>query len=47
MSDVEEIKKNRKWAHSYLLEKKSEVFEKFLDMEKATYKGGAIRKNKD
>ena len=48
MADIEDIKKNRKWAHSYLLEKKSEVYAKFLEMGKATYKDGAInRKNKE
>jgi len=48
VADIEEIKKNRKWAHSYLLEKKSEVYAKFLEMEKATYKDGAIsRKSKE
>jgi AhpD family alkylhydroperoxidase len=48
MNKIEKIKKRRKWAHDYLLEKKSEVYEKFLEMEKATYKDGAIsRKNKE
>jgi AhpD family alkylhydroperoxidase len=48
MGDIEEIKKTRKWAHDFLLDKNSEVYEKFLEMEKATYKDGAInRKNKE
>jgi AhpD family alkylhydroperoxidase len=48
MSDIEEIKKMRKGAHDFLLAKKSEVYEKFVEMEKATYKDGAVsKKNKE
>ena len=48
MGKIEDIKKTRKWAHDFLLDKKSEVYEKFLEMEKATYKDGAVsRKNKE
>jgi AhpD family alkylhydroperoxidase len=48
MGDIEEIKKNRKWAHNYLLDKNSEVYQKFVEMESATYKDGEIsRKNKE
>jgi AhpD family alkylhydroperoxidase len=48
MGKIEDIKKTRQWAHDFLLDKKSEVYEKFLEMEKATYKDGAVsRKNKE
>ena len=41
---IEEIKKNRKQAHTKLLSLKSKVYEKFLQLEKATYKNGALKK---
>jgi AhpD family alkylhydroperoxidase len=48
MSKIEEIKAQRKWANNKLLEKNSEVYKAFLQMEKATYCDGAVsRKNKE
>jgi AhpD family alkylhydroperoxidase len=48
MGKIEEIKTKRNWAHNKLLEKNSEVYKAFLQMEKATYSDGAIsRKNKE
>ena len=44
MNKIEEIKKRRKKAHSKLLSLKSEVYKKFLELEKTTYKDGALKK---
>jgi AhpD family alkylhydroperoxidase len=45
---IEEIKKSRKQAHAKLLSLKSKVYEKFLQLEKATYADGALkRKDKE
>ena len=44
MNKIEEIKKGRKLAHNKLLSLKSKVYEKFLELEKATYTDGALRK---
>jgi hypothetical protein len=37
LSKIEDITKQRKIAHSRLLDLKSKVYEKFLEMEQATY----------
>ena len=44
LSKIEDIKKQRKIAHSRLLALKSKVYEKFLEMEQATYIDGALKK---
>ena len=44
MSKIEDIKKQRKIAHSRLLALKSKVYKKFLEMEQATYVNGALKK---
>ncbi len=44
LSKIEEIKKQRKKAHTKLLALKSKVYEKFLEMEQATYTDGALKK---
>jgi AhpD family alkylhydroperoxidase len=44
MDKIEEIRKTRKAAHSKLLLLKSRVYERFLQMEKATYSDGALTK---
>jgi AhpD family alkylhydroperoxidase len=42
MSKIEDIKKNRKWAHDLLIKKESAVYSGFLKMEEATFKDGAL-----
>ena len=44
LSKIEDIKRQRKIAHSRLLALKSKVYEKFLEMEQATYIDGALKK---
>ncbi len=44
MSKIEDIKKERKLAHTKFLALKSKVYEKFLEMEQATYTDGALKK---
>jgi alkylhydroperoxidase/carboxymuconolactone decarboxylase family protein YurZ len=44
MDKIEEIKRKRKAAHSKLLSLKSKVYERFLQMEEATYSDGALTK---
>ena len=44
LSKIEDITKQRKIAHSRLLALKSKVYEKFLEMEQATYIDGALKK---
>lgn len=44
LKKIEEIRRRRKVAHSKLLSLKSKVYEKFLQLEEATYTDGALRK---
>jgi AhpD family alkylhydroperoxidase len=44
MDKIEEIRQKRKTAHSKMLKLKSEVYERFLQMEEATYSDGALTK---
>ena len=44
MNKIEDIRKRRKFAHSKLLSLKSKVYEKFLQLEEATYGDGALKK---
>jgi AhpD family alkylhydroperoxidase len=44
LSKIEDIKKERQLARSKLLALKSKVYEKFLEMEQATYIDGALKK---
>ena len=44
LSKIDDIKKQRKKAHSRLLALKSKVYKKFLEMEQATYVNGALKK---
>ena len=44
MNEIEDIRKKRKQAHTKLLSLKSKVYEKFLQMEKAAYADGALKK---
>jgi AhpD family alkylhydroperoxidase len=44
MEKIEEINRRRKEAHAKLLSLKSKVYEKFLQMEEATYANGALAK---
>jgi AhpD family alkylhydroperoxidase len=44
MDRIEEIRRTRKAAHSKLLSLKSKVYERFLQMEEATYSDGALTK---
>jgi AhpD family alkylhydroperoxidase len=44
LNRIEDIKKRRKSAHSKLLSLKSKVYEKFLQLEEATYTDGALKK---
>jgi AhpD family alkylhydroperoxidase len=44
MDRIEEIRKTRKEANSKLLSLKSKVYERFLQMEEATYSDGALAK---
>ena len=44
MTKIEEIRKRRKLAHAELLSLKSKVYEKFLQLEEATYSDGALKK---
>ena len=44
LSKIDDIKKQRKIAHSRLLALKSKVYKKFLEMEQATYVNGALKK---
>ena len=41
---IDTIIKDRQYAHKYLRERKSETYEAFLRMEKATYSAGALDK---
>jgi AhpD family alkylhydroperoxidase len=44
LSKIKTIIKQRKKANTKLLSLKSKVYEKFLEMEKTTYKDGALKK---
>ena len=44
MGKIEEIRRRRKIAHSKFLSLGSKVYEKFLQLEEATYKDGALKK---
>ncbi len=44
LNKIEEIRIRRKEAHSKLLSLKSKVYEKFLQLEEATFKDGALKK---
>jgi AhpD family alkylhydroperoxidase len=44
VSKIEDIKKERKRAHTKFLALKSKVYEKFLEMEQVTYTDGALKK---
>jgi AhpD family alkylhydroperoxidase len=44
MNKLEEITKKRKAAHTKMLSLKSNVYEAFLEMEKAAYRDGALPK---
>lgn len=44
MTKIEDIKKERKRAHTKLVSLKSKVYEKFLELEQATYSDGALKK---
>ena len=44
MSKIEEIRRKRKIAHARLLSLNSRVYEKFLQMEEATYADSALKK---
>ena len=44
MSKIEDIKKERKRAHTKFLALKSKVYKKFLEMEQVTYTDGALKK---
>lgn len=44
MTELQEISRRRKKAHSKLLSLKSKVYEAFLNMEKAAYSDGALSK---
>ncbi len=41
---IDEIRQTRKTAHSKLLKSKSKVYERFLQIEEATYSDGALTK---
>jgi len=44
MEKINEIRRKRKLAHAQLLSLNSEVYEKFLKLEEATYADGALKK---
>jgi AhpD family alkylhydroperoxidase len=44
VTELQEISRRRKKAHSKLLSLKSKVYEAFLNMEKAAYSDGALSK---
>lgn len=44
LSKIEDIKRKRKIAHSKFLSLGSKVYEKFLQLEEATYADGALKK---
>jgi AhpD family alkylhydroperoxidase len=44
VSKIEDIKKERKIAHTKFLALKSKVYKKFLEMEQVTYTDGALKK---
>lgn len=44
LNKIEEIRKRRKFAHTQLLSLESKVYEKFLQLEAATYADGALKK---
>lgn len=44
MDKIEEIRRKRKTANSKLAELKSKVYQRFLQMEEATYADGALTK---
>ncbi len=44
LNKIEEIRRRRKLAHTQLLSLKSKVYEKFLQLEEATYADGALKK---
>ena len=44
LNRIEEIRRRRKLAHTRLLSLKSKVYEKFLQLEEATYTDGALKK---
>jgi len=44
LNKIEEIRRRRKLAHTRLLSLKSKVYERFLELEKAAYMDGALKK---
>jgi len=44
LNKIEEIRRKRKLAHAQLLSLESKVYEKFLQLEAATYADGALKK---
>jgi AhpD family alkylhydroperoxidase len=44
LSKIDDVRRERKRAHTRLVSLKSKVYEKFLLMEKATYADGALKK---
>ncbi|MEZ4526623.1 MAG: carboxymuconolactone decarboxylase family protein [Desulfobacterales bacterium] len=41
---LDQISRKRKWAHQKLTDRKSKVYEAFLQMEKAAFSDGALKK---
>ena len=41
---LDQITKKRKWAHQKLVDRKSKVYEAFLQMEKAAFSDGALKR---
>ena len=41
---LEDMNFSRKWAHQKLLDKKSAVYKRFIEMEAETFKDGALKK---
>jgi AhpD family alkylhydroperoxidase len=44
LNKIEEIRRRRKLAHAQLLSLESKVYEKFIQLEEATYADGALKK---
>jgi len=41
---LQDLTRTRKWAHQKLIEKGSGVYKAFLELEKATFSDGALKK---
>ena len=41
---LDTLTRTRKWAHTKLLQRKSKVYQAFVDMEQATFQDGALAK---